>query len=161
MLLNQIWHVYWEYWHHDTCGVVCCCAVSPMFTLAITLLRRWLSPLSRQVLQGVHGIRNASLGICHPGGSGRGHVTVGPHSHTLSHPLLGSVLGVWKHTSQTCTITQSQQTTLINAYFFLYHYFLIFNCIKLLILRAQELCESRGDHPQFPVPKNHYGVCGC
>ena len=129
------------------------CAVSPTFTLAITLLRRWLSPLSRQVLQGIHGIRNASLGICHPRGSSRGHVTVGPHSHTLSHSLLGSVLGIWKHTSQTCTLTQSQQTILINAYFFLYHYFLIFSCIKLLILRAQELCESWGGHPQFPVPK--------
>ena len=26
-------------------------------------------------------------------------------------------------------------------------------------LRAQELCESRGGHPGFPVPNSPYGLC--
>ena len=30
-----------------------------------------------------------------------------------------------------------------------------------LLLRAQELCESRGGRPGLPVPDNLYGLCGC
>ena len=29
-----------------------------------------------------------------------------------------------------------------------------------MVLRAQELCESRGGRPGFPVPNKPYGFCG-
>ena len=29
-----------------------------------------------------------------------------------------------------------------------------------ILLRALELCESRGGHPGLPVPNSPYGLCG-
>ena len=33
--------------------------------------------------------------------------------------------------------------------------------LNMGIVRAQELCESRGGHPGFQVPNSPYGLCGC
>ena len=32
--------------------------------------------------------------------------------------------------------------------------------MRIVKLRAQELCESRGERPGLPVPNNPYGLCG-
>ena len=32
--------------------------------------------------------------------------------------------------------------------------------LSLSVFRAQELCESRGGGPGFPVPDSLYGLCG-
>ena len=31
---------------------------------------------------------------------------------------------------------------------------------RIRVVRAQELCESRGGRPGFPVPISHHGLCG-
>ena len=31
---------------------------------------------------------------------------------------------------------------------------------RLQLFRAQELCESRGGRPRFPIPSSPYSLCG-
>ena len=56
--------------------------------------------------------------------------------------------GLWKHqNSQACSENVSLQSVKVGHY-------------TEEEVRAQELCESRGDRPRPPVPDNPYGFRG-
>ena len=77
------------------------------------------------------------------------------------------LFGLWEFTSllQKCVLsTKAWGKNTIRIYTHLNHFETEFpfkgTISHLKIVRAQELCESRGSHPGLPIPNSPYSLCG-